>query len=248
MNVRRGIGSALRWGAGAAGLAAGAYAACVAVAWCRFGRTKHPPGNSDPDPLLDRFMPVYEVRGLHHIRVGAPAGVTLAAAREMPLFRLPLVRAIFKARELILGAAPDDRPRPHGLLCEAQALGWGVLGEIPGREIVVGAVTRPWEANVVFHALAPGEFPAFDKPGWVKIAWTLRAEPIGRGECVFSTETRVASTDAEARARFRRYWSFFSPGMALIRWLSLRPLKKEAERRARSAGAAEQADDRAEDF
>jgi hypothetical protein len=68
----------------------------------------------------------------------------------------------------------------------------------------------------------------------VKIAWTLRADPIGPAESVFRTETRVASTDADARAKFRWYWSFFSPGMAAIRWASLRPLKAEAERRARS--------------
>jgi hypothetical protein len=39
-----------------------------------------------------------------------------------------------------------------------------------------------------------------------------------------------------ARERFRWYWSFFSPGMILIRWVSLRPLKAEAERRAREIG------------
>jgi hypothetical protein len=42
----------------------------------------------------------------------------------------------------------------------------------------------------------------------------------------------VIATDPAARARFRGYWSFFSPGMMLIRWVSLWPLKREAERRA----------------
>lgn len=55
-------------------------------------------------------------------------------------------------------------------------------------------------------------------------------------QSLFSTETRVASTAPAARAQFRRYWSVFSPGMILIRWLSLGPLKAEAERRARSQG------------
>jgi hypothetical protein len=49
---------------------------------------------------------------------------------------------------------------------------------------------------------------------------------------VFHAETRVVSTDPAARARFRWYWSLFSPGMMLIRWASLAPLKREAERRA----------------
>jgi hypothetical protein len=55
---------------------------------------------------------------------------------------------------------------------------------------------------------------------------------------MFRTETRALATDATARARFRRYWAFASPGIALIRRLSLRPLRAEAERRARTAGPA----------
>ena len=70
-------------------------------------------------------------------------------------------------------------------------------------------------------------------PSYVKIAWTLRADPIGERESHFRTETRVVATDPSARARFRRYWAFLSPGIILIRWMSLAPLKAEAERRAR---------------
>jgi hypothetical protein len=61
----------------------------------------------------------------------------------------------------------------------------------------------------------------------------LRADPIGERQSLFRTETRVTTTDAAARAKFRRYWACFSPGIVLIRWLSLWPLKREAERRAR---------------
>jgi hypothetical protein len=178
-------------------------------------------------------MPFYEVIERHDVYVEAPAAVTLSAAKEQDLFALPLVRAIFKARAVALRAAPDDRPRPHGLLKEVQALGWGVLAEEVDREVVVGAVTQPWEANVVFHSLLPDEFAAFGEPGYVKIAWTLRVHPLDSRSSIFITETRAAATDAEARARFRRYWAFASPGIALIRRLSLGPLKRDAERRAR---------------
>ena len=59
-----------------------------------------------------------------------------------------------------------------------RAMGWGVLAEIPGREIVMGAVTQPWEADVVFRPLPSAEFAAFAEPGFVKIVWTLRADPV----------------------------------------------------------------------
>lgn len=223
--------SAVRWLAFAGSAAAGVYASYVGVTWCRYGHEQRPSGD-EPDQLLDRFMPSYEVVERHHVRVGAPAAITLDVARTMELFQSPLVRALFKGRELILGATPDERPRPRGLLAEVQSLGWGVLAESPGREIVVGAVTKPWEPNVTFRSLAPDEFAAFAEPGYVKIAWTLRADPNSERESIFRTETRVLSTDRSARTRFRRYWAFLSPGIVLIRWMLLAPLKQEAERRA----------------
>jgi hypothetical protein len=54
---------------------------------------------------------------------------------------------------------------------------------------------------------------------------------MGPATSVFRTETRAVATDAFARAKFRRYWSFVSPGIWLIRRMSLGPLKRE-ERRA----------------
>ena len=97
---------------------------------------------------------------------------------------------------------------------------------------IFGAATRPWEANPVFREVHPREFAAFAEPGYVKIAWTLRADPLSPRESVFRTETRVTATDATARAKFRRYWSLVSPGIIAIRWVMLQPVKREAEREA----------------
>ena len=218
---------------GTAAIVAG-YAATAAITWFRYGRVANDADPSGSDELLDRFMPACDVVERHQIRVAAPAEITMAAARVQDLLRVPLIRAIFRARELAMGAAPGG-PQPRGLLAATQALGWGVLEEVPGREIVVGAITRPWEANVTFHALPPAEFAAFAQPGFVKIVWTLRADPLDRETSIFRTETRAVATDGEARAYFRAYWAFASPGIALIRRLSLPPLKREAERRAQSA-------------
>ena len=228
-----------RWLAGGVGLAAAMYGTYVGVTWYRYGDAP-PPNPEEQDPLLNRFMPSYEVAERHHVRVAAPAAVTLAVAREVDLQASPVVRTIIRARELILGATPDDRPNPRGLLNEVQSLGWGVLAEIPEREVVVGAVTKPWEANVTFRSLPPDQFAAFNEPGYVKIAWTIRAEPIGMTESLFRTETRAIATDPTARTRFRRYWAFLSPGIIMIRWAVLGPVKNEAERRVRAAESAAQ--------
>jgi hypothetical protein len=229
--------SAARLGAAAAVIASAGYVTAVANAWRRYG---YPPPSrtTERDELLDQFMPVYDVLERHRIFVAAPAATVLAAAKEQDLMQSPLTRAIFKAREVVLGASPDNRVRPRGLLAAMQSWGWGVLAEEPDREVVVGGVTRPWEANVVFRSLPPDQFAAYNEPGDVKIVWMLRAKPVGDRGTVFLTETRAVATDARARRKFRRYWAWASPGIAAIRWLSLRPLKKEAERRARLPRAA----------
>lgn len=225
---------ALRWLALGAGAAAGAYAAYAATTWLRYGHTKAPRGKSQ-DPLLDLFMPEFEVAERHHIAVDAPADVTLAAAMNVDLNESSIVHAIFKGRELFMGAAHDNQPRPRGLLEGMKSIGWSVLATVPDREVVVGAVTKPWEANVVFRAIPPEEFAHFNEPDYVKIAWTLRADPTGSRTSIARTETRVMSTDAASRRKFRRYWSLASPVILLIRRFVLKRVKANAERRDHAA-------------
>lgn len=232
MSNQPSFGSAVRWIAAGVGVGAAGYATYVGLTWSRYG-SPTPPRPDERDELLDRFMPTFEVVERHHVEVHAPAEATIAAARAMELSSLPLVRAIFKARELILGATPDERQRPRGLVDEVLSLGWGILAETPGREIVIGAVTKPWEPNVTFRSLPPEAFAAFDEPDYVKIAWTLRADPIAEHRSTFRTETRAAATSEYARERFRWYWACLSPGIWLIRQMSLVPVKTDAERRAR---------------
>ena len=219
---------------GAAGAGVLGYAAYAATTWYCYGR-RHP---ATPDELLDRFMPTYEVSERHAIDVAAPASETFAAARAIDVYRAPLARAIFAARELparLRGASV--RRAPRSLVEETQAIGWRVLAEIPGRALVMGAYTQPWKAEVEFRGLPPAEFAAFEEPGYAKIVWTLEAESLGPTRSRFVTRTRVHTTDASARRRFRRYWAFMSPGILLIRQSSLGIVKREAERRSAASSA-----------
>src|SRR4051795_845174 len=138
------------------GVAVLSYAGYVAVTWYRFGRGAHAAGQ---DALLDEFMPEYEVRERHEIRVAAPAHVTFAAARELDLQRSPLVRAIFDLRTLpSRWRGEQEQEQPHGFLAHTLSIGWGILAEIADHEIAVGAVTQPWEPVGQFHSLPPAEF------------------------------------------------------------------------------------------
>ena len=222
-----------------AGAAAASYAGYVGWTWSRYGRNKPPRGRAR-DEVLDTFMPHYDVHERHVVPVTAPPEVVLRAAAEQELESSRIVRAIFKGRELILRSKPDDTARPKGLVAVTTSMGWGVLAET-SREIVVGAVTKPWQANPVFRAVAPEAFAAFCEPDYVKIVWTLRADPAGTSESIFRTETRVMTTDAAARSKFRWYWARFSPGIILIRRAMLGVLKADAERRALEAPPAKPA-------
>jgi hypothetical protein len=235
VNAQQCIRPTARWLAATVAFAAASYATYVAITWYRYGRVAQPTDPDDRDSLLDRFIPTYEVVECHRVRVAAPAETTFSAACNMNLQQSAVVRAIFRARQLILGGKPVKKSSSLDLATQAKAWGWGVLTELPGREIVFGGVTQPWLANPVFLALPPAEFVTFHEPGFVKIAWTLRADPIDAARSAFRTETRVATTDPISRAKFRRYWTLLSPGIKLIRWVSLGPLKTEAERRAHQA-------------
>jgi hypothetical protein len=205
------------------------YATWILVTWRHYGRPIRP-SLAEADVLLDQFMPNYEVVERHQVRIDAPADQVLASASRMDLTGVGVVRAIVKARQLLLNAHDDKETPPMGLLDYTRSIGWGDLASAPGREVVLGAITRPWEPNVTFQPVSPDVFREFNEPGFVKIAWTLRADPRADGGSDFRTETRAIATDGTARRKFRWYWARFSAGVALIRWAMLKPLKRDAER------------------
>ncbi len=210
-----------------AGLAASAaiYATYVGTTWLTYAKRK----SSDHDPLLDTFMPNFEVAERHTITINAPAHLVFATALKTNLEGSAIIRALFRSREALLGGSAPPQSPPEGLFKQLTSLGWGMLAQIPGQEIVMGAATQPWEANPVFRPIPPHEFEAFNEPNYVKIAWTLRVESTGPTTSIAITETRVQTTSPESREKFRIYWAFLSPGILLIRRALFRQIKKEAE-------------------
>jgi len=212
------------------GVTGAGYAAVVAWNRLRYGRVR-PSRQSGGSSLLDRYIPNPEVLEHHRIAIDAPADVVVSTAKQMRLLDSPAIRAIFRLRQLAMGGEPDTRLHPPSLFEQMQSIGWVVLAERAGREVVFGTATQPWLAAPVFRSIPADQFLTFSEPGFVKIVWTLRADSVDDSRSVFHTETRVCTTGAAARDRFRKYWSYVAPGVALIRLALLRPLKHEAERR-----------------
>lgn len=209
--------------------AVGIYGGYAAITYVRFGRASR---EAEANPQLDRLMPAYEVRERHSVSVSAPAEITLAAARGISFRDSRIARTILALRALpgrLQGVPPAPAERLP-VLREATALGWRELVEVPGRQVIMGAVTQPWRQEVQFRGLPADEFVAFRDPGYAKIVWTLEVEPAGSSSSRFSTETRVMTTDPVSRERFRRYWALLSPGILIIRYEILRLVRATAER------------------
>jgi hypothetical protein len=181
--------------------------------------------------LLDRFMPTFDVRERHEITVAAPAAMVFEVARGFSMQSIPLVRAIFRLRALVMGAEQPASWPPAGIVAETQAMGWGKLGEEPGCWYVAGAVCQPWRGDVVFRPVAAEALAAFAEPDLVKIAWTLEVEALAADRTRLATETRAQGTDPPARKKFLHYWRWAGVGIVLIRWLLLPAVRRVAERR-----------------
>lgn len=114
-------------------------------------------------------------------------------------------------------------------------LGWILLAETPGVEMVLGQVSRPWKADAssTDAPTTPEGFTNFDEPGFAKIVTSLRVDHYGTDSCILTMETRVATTDAMSRRRFRRYWLLIGPVSSVIRRMALRLLATELRQSAR---------------
>ena len=215
-------------------------------------RAVHPELNagdarSDAELLVERFLPRYDVAVVHADIFRAPPAQCYARVMELDLLQAPFVRAALGIRALpqrVLGTlrAPGNRTSIEASplafrLRDMVGLGWILLAETPGVEMVLGQVSRPWKADAssTDAPTTPEQFTNFDDPGFAKIVTSLRVDPYGNNSSILTVETRVATTDAMSRRRFRRYWLLIGPASSLIRRMALRLLATELRRSAPGA-------------
>jgi hypothetical protein len=184
--------------------------------------------------LIDTYLPKYDERSYHEARVAADRETAFAALRALDLEGSSIVRMLFAIRTFPSRFRAQERavnsPRVARSFVDSMVdIGWVILEEAPGEELVAGTVTQPWETTVRFRGLSPGEFVAFEEPGFTKIVWNIAAREADGG-AIISTETRVLATSPGARRRFRRYWLVVRPGVKLIRRIALARVRRELRR------------------
>jgi len=186
--------------------------------------------------LLDDFVPVYESREFHELRVQASPervydAVLNVTAEEIRLFLfLTWLRSPRLGRDKPESILNPSARRP--ILEVATSGGFLKLAEDPGREIVLGTlVIVPPEARRYRGAFTPPMFAALERPGFAKAAINFRVKDEGNGWSRVTTETRVHATDSWTRRRFAAYWRTIYPGSALIRVMWLQAIRDRAQGR-----------------
>jgi len=188
--------------------------------------------------LLDEFLPAFDVRTTHSIRIAArPEGV-YASLRTADFDHWGVLRALFVLRMLpAFSVAPRETWRrlrgeaPLGPVTLARVIdqGFTLLGERTGTEIVLGTIGRFWQARAELWPTSPATFREAAPQGTAKAAWNFVLSVSADGWTELTTETRVLCADVATRRRFRTYWTGIRLFSGLIRREMLAAIRATAE-------------------
>ena len=189
--------------------------------------------------LIDEYLPTYDVRSQHSLRVDATPVATYAALRTADFASAPLVRGL-----LALRALPRALRRgPRGLRTLAsrgqapitlgtfEERGFRILADDAPRELVIGLEGRFWRPSGDICTPSESAFRnSAPPPGHARAVWNFTVVATADGTTELATETRVQCADDDARRRFLPYWFVGRHGSGIIREAMLRSVRATAER------------------
>lgn len=203
--------------------------------------------------LLDAYLPEFDETRIEHLVIDGPTDAVYEATRNVDFLMVhsPLMDMAMFVRLLPnkVGklARRDQPPTPTPPSLKLAAMfedvdpdpgaaleGWIGLAEERGREIVFGAVGKPWMADIEWKTVPVEDFAGFDEPGWAKIAASLSIREYGTERSLVTYEARTAMTDQESRDRFHRYWMVVSPFVGTIMRALLRTVAESTVEGARA--------------
>lgn len=179
---------------------------------------------------LDFVLPTPRKRELSSVDLALTPERAWQLVRHEDLARSTLVKALFALRTLpsrFTGTIEKVELRLDAIASSTEHPGFQILLEKPG-EVVVGAIGKVWQLDIPFvHVDGPAEYAAFDKAGWVKVAWALRVLPVRDRDSRVEVEVRVDATDEASWTRFERYWVLVGPGSHFVRRTLFAALARE---------------------
>lgn len=181
--------------------------------------------------MLDELLPTPRLLELDRVDVAAPPEHVWQLLRHGDLNRSPLIQALFWLRGLpgrVHGKHEPTSIRIDDLKSTADKPGFQVLAEDPPHEFAVGAIGKVWQADIPFeHVADAAAFAAFERPGFVKVAWAVRVLPYGEQYARVEVEVRVDATDDDSWRKFELYFKLIGPGSHFIRRVLLAGLVAE---------------------
>ena len=183
--------------------------------------------------LIDEFAPHPDFVERHDIRVRAVPEAAYRAiwttdfGTSSPIALLLFLRSL-PGRLFATGRTPRlGRSLTLQTVLES---GFGLLAEMPGREVVLGVVGRFWRPVGNLEPFRREYFTGALPAGLAKAVWSISVNDPGAGQPVLlATETRVVCADAASRRKFLAYWSVIRPFSGLIRVIMLRAIRRTCE-------------------
>lgn len=198
--------------------------------------------------LLDEYLPEFDETRIEHLVMDGRSEVVYETVRSVDFLMVhsPITDLAMFVRGLPEKVGrlrrPNEPPPPplpsmklsglfdhEGFEHEDTLEGWVGLAEERGREIVFGAVGKPWLAEIEWKTVASEDFAGFDELGWAKIAASLSVHEYGSKRSLVTYEARTAMTDPESRDRFHRYWTVVSPFVGTIMRALLRTVDEQVQ-------------------
>ena len=169
--------------------------------------------------LIDEFLSDYDFVETHGISIRAEPAVIYRVANQIDFSQSPLIRALFWLRGLSTESVTLESLKRSR---------FEILGETPGRELLLGIVGKFWTLHGDMQKIDADTFRKFNSAGYAKAVWNFVVRP-EHGKTRLTTETRIKCTDPESRTRFGLYWLLIRPFSGLIRMEILRLIKNRAE-------------------
>lgn len=177
---------------------------------------------------LDEFVPVWQFREFHSLRIAAPPRRVFEAIKRVRADEIRFFRALTWIRRGGKRLPPSilNAGGRESLIDVATRSGFIRLADEDPRELVIGtAVMSPPETRV---KLTPESFQKELPPGFALAAMNFLVVADGPGGSLVSTETRVYANSSATRRRFAAYWRVIYPGSALIRRMWLKAIDRRA--------------------
>ena len=137
-----------------------------------------------------------------------------------------LARVLGKVRTLGAADLPNEK-----FLVNAERFGSIPLPSSAPHELIAGLVGRFWNFDFGIRKLKPEEFWSFNEPGFTKVLTSFDIVPVpGTSDSIVRAEMRIHSTSADAKRKFRIYWTLLRPGIGLYMRSILEAVRRNAER------------------